>query len=200
MAFLQGYLIGLGLIVLIGPVFFVLLQTTLQYGRWPGLTVAFGIFVSDIIAVALCVLGARAFFENQSNQKWIAWGGGLLLLAFGLKYLLKPTLPAMKEIKLSKLDYFGFFSKGFLINFVNPFVFLVWLGIIANAGKIYGYSQNLAFFLIGTLLAILTLDSLKALFADKLKGIMRPNVLKIIFRISGVLLILFAARLIFSGI
>ena len=189
MSFFQGYLAGLALIVLIGPVLFVLIQATLEYGKASGFMVAFGIFVSDIIAVLLVAYGASGFFQDADNQFWLALGGGAILLGLGIKYVISPGMKEPKELKVTRKDLLGFFIKGFAVNFINPFVFMVWIGIIGGADA--DPEINLFWFLSGTLLGILTLDSLKVVFAHKIRPLLQPKVLKVIFRISGILLILF---------
>ena len=58
MAFIEGYLLGLLLIVLIGPVLFVLLNITLTQGRRHGIAVALGICMSDLGLVWLLFQGS----------------------------------------------------------------------------------------------------------------------------------------------
>jgi threonine/homoserine/homoserine lactone efflux protein len=195
MPFFKGYLTGLALIVLIGPVFFVLLHSTLEKGKLQGFAVATGIFISDVIIVVLCSVGFAEFFKTRAFQTWSALGGGIILLGFGIFYIFKPGLETDKKYKYSD-SIFGFFVKGFLINFVNPFVFLVWIGIIASSSSSYGYNFNLAIFLTGVVLGIYTLDLSKVILAHKIKILFNQNVLRKVFRISGVLLIIFGLRLI----
>ncbi len=199
MVFLEGYALGLALIVFIGPVFFTLLKSTLQYGVLSGLWVALGIFISDVVCVLFCTFGAAAFFKDQDNQFWIGIIGGLLLIGMGLKYLLFPTLTKQDtQLNLKASDYLGFFAKGFLVNFVNPFVFLVWIGIIKMASVKYGgFNQDLGIYLTGALLGILTTDSAKAFFGHRLKVFLNPNFLRWVYRSIGVLLIVFGIRMMY---
>ncbi len=196
MPFLEGYALGLALIVLIGPVLFVLLQSTLERGRAPGFAVALGILVSDILAVLLLSLGAAQLLSQPEAQSWLGIAGGLMLLSFGLLYLLRaPARAAPEQRGLGARSLAGFFAKGFLVNFVNPFVFLVWLGIIAAGTSVHGDGAELAWFLTGTIAGIFTLDSLKVLLADRLRPLLEPAALRVAFRLSGVLLLAFGARL-----
>lgn len=189
MPLLEGYLWGLALVVLVGPVFFTLLQATLQYGFKSGFAVAFGIFVSDIVCVLLCTFGGASFFQNTSNKFYIGLLGAIILVGFGISYAFKSHVHYTNTIKLKAADYLGFFSKGFVVNFVNPFVFVVWIGIIGNATGNHGFNSNLAFFLSGVLLGILTTDTAKAVFAHKLKVFLQPAWLIRLYRIIGVCLI-----------
>ena len=195
MAFLEGFGIGLGMIVFIGPVFFTLIQSTLQYGIWPGMMLAWGIFISDVVCVALCSFGAIPFFKNPDNQFWLAIMGSAILFGLGLKYLLKPSINITNQITFNSKHYTAFFTKGFLVNFVNPFVFLVWIGVIGYGRGKFGFTNNLAVFLVASLLAILITDSLKVIFADRIKVLIQPKNLLWAYRVIGVLLIGFGVRM-----
>lgn len=203
MAFLEGYVWGLAMIVFIGPVFFTLLKGALQYGFRSGFAVALGIFVSDVVAVAICYLGAdtaKQFFYQPTNQFYIALAGSAILFGLGIKYLVRPSLNTEADIKLKVTDYFHFFIKGFLVNFVNPFVFVVWITIIGLKGAKYGFGPELIFFLSAALLGILSTDTLKAAFAHKIKDILDPRFLVWAYRVIGVLLIGFGCRLLYLAV
>lgn len=200
MPFLEGYVAGLALIVLIGPVLFVLLQATLERGRGPGFAVALGIFVSDITAVLLCTFSVARFLQDPGVERWLALGGAALVLGFGVWYLVAPGVKAAQDVKLNARGWLGFFIRGFGVNFINPFVFMVWIGIIGAATVRHGYDLDLAWFLTGTVLGILTLDSLKVVFAHRIRPLLAPRVLKIVFRVSGVLLVGFGLRLLYVGV
>ena len=58
---LNGVISGLVLACLIGPVFFTLLQTSIERGFWSGFFVAIGVSLSDAIYIALCYLGNQVF-------------------------------------------------------------------------------------------------------------------------------------------
>ncbi len=200
MAFVEGYLSGLGLIVLIGPVLFVLLRSTLERGRAQGMAVAIGIFVSDVLAVALCALGAATFLRRPDVEPWLALAGGALLVGFGVNSWRAPAKASRAEIPGGAARLTGFFVRGFLVNFVNPFVFMVWLGIIAAASLRHGYGAGLFWFMAGSVLAVLTLDVSKVLLAHKIRPLLSPKALRMVLRVSGALLLAFGARLVLVGL
>jgi len=197
MAILEGYLIGLGMVIILGPVFFTLLQGTLENGRKAGLSIALGIFVSDLAAVLLCYIGAKDVFENEDYQIWIAIAGSIILFFLGIKYLVKPDMDTKQISKPSVLNLSAFFAKGFLVNFINPSVFLIWLATIAYSEGKYDTEINQEFFLLGVLFGILTTDSLKVLMAHRLKPLLNPKLLKKIYQIIGLILIIFGLRLLY---
>lgn len=193
MALFHGYLLGLGFVIFLGPVFFYLLKCTLDAGFWSGLFVALGIVFADFICITICSLGAIAFFENQENQFWIGIVGSLILLFLGLKFIFKPKVLAQtdEKIKLSKANYVSFFTQGFLINFVNPFVFVVWIVIIGNAKIEYGNSNEFFMFLGAALAGIFSTDLLKVITAHRIKKFLSPAYLITIYKVFGVVLIVF---------
>ncbi len=193
--FLDGFLVGLALIILLGPVFFTLLKASLQHGLVAGTLVALGIFVSDILAVLLCAYGASAFLKSDDSRFYLALVGGIVLIVLGVRYFLKKKKAEEETIQLNAKHYIGFFSKGFLVNFVNPFVFAVWIGIIKVAGDKHGFDKNLAIYLAGTLLAIFSTDMTKVFLAAKIKNILKPQILFVLYKIIGVCLVLLGLRL-----
>jgi threonine/homoserine/homoserine lactone efflux protein len=195
MAFVEGFILGLGMIVFIGPVFFTLLKSALSYGMWAGLMVVFGIFMSDVVCVILCSFGAIPFFKNPENQFWLALGGGIILFGLGLKYILKPNVDVDADVELKAGDYTAYFAKGFLVNFVNPFVFVTWISIIGLGQTRFGSGADLWIFLGATLLAIFLTDSTKVLFAHRIKKLIEPKFLLRASQVIGVVMIGFGFRL-----
>ena len=67
MVYLEGFLLGLGTALFIGPVFFYLLKITLEQGFQYGFIVALGIILSDIVCVAICSTGISPLLKENSN-------------------------------------------------------------------------------------------------------------------------------------
>ena len=192
MAFIEGYLIGLGMIIFIGPVFFLLLNSSVQYGRKAGVSVAVGIIVSDIFCIWLCHLGLSVFFNATENQFWIGITGGFLLFFLGIYYLIKTSFS--KQIIMSVRSLFGFFIKGFSINFFNPFVFAVWIAIFQLGNSKFKNTSSFWIFIVAILLGILTTDLLKVFFSQKLRNLLSEQRLLLFSKIIGLILIVFSIR------
>lgn len=195
MDFVEGYLLGLGMIVFIGPVFFLLLSSTLKCGFVPGFMVALGIVISDIVCVLVCNYGLAPYLSYPDSNFWIALSGGILLIGIGTKYMITDKVDSEEKIVLPKQYYAAFFIKGFLVNFVNPFVFMVWLGLIKYAEQ--KIEINTALFFIGIFLGISTTDFLKVVLAKRIKKLIQPLSLQWIYRVFGLILIVFGLRMIF---
>ncbi len=65
----SGFTFGLLLAVMLGPVFFTLLQTSLHEGFKAGVHLAIGVLISDATLIALCYFFASLIKMIDSHQK-----------------------------------------------------------------------------------------------------------------------------------
>jgi threonine/homoserine/homoserine lactone efflux protein len=195
MELITGILLGLSTLLFIGPVFFYLVKTTLEGGIWAGVSVAIGVVVGDIIYVFLAVEGLSSFLDNDRHNKWFALFGGILLLFLGLKYIFTQIVGTrfLKSISTNSLGIYAL--KGFLLNFVNPFVLAVWIGFYSINQTKFESKSAIILSLIVTLIVIFTTDCLKAVFAHKLKPYLKSNKLRLLYKLFGIIMILFGIRL-----
>jgi len=191
--------LGLLLSVAVGPVFFALIQISLQKGFRAGLSFALGVSLSDFACILLAYLG----LSQLSGQAWLernlAIAGGLVFIGFGLASIFRkaPThLPT--EEKMGKRSYFEQMAKGSLINIINPSVWLFWMGVVSLASSDYQFeSTKVSIFLASILITVFSLDLAKAYLANKLKPLVTPKALKNIYIVVGFALIGFGIKLIF---
>ncbi len=196
MSFLEGYGIGLGMIIFIGPVFFLLLNSSLQYGKKAGLAVALGIIFSDFICVGLCYYGFSSFISIEKNEFLIGGIGSIIIFGLGISYLLKKII-IDTNVTINSRSLKVFFLKGFSVNFFNPFVFAVWIGVYNYGKHKYSSTESLLVFIFAVLMGIFTTDVLKVFLSEKLKKFISPKRLILFFRITGILLIVLAFRLLY---
>lgn len=198
---LNGIFSGIVLAFLIGPVFFSILQTSIERGFWSGFFVAAGVSLSDALYISVCYLGIYQVFDNGNVREYLAYMGGVVLLLFGLYYLLiksrKVTVydgTAPQTRSASRL-----MLKGFVINGLSPMVLVFWLGTVGLATTELGYStpgRAVPYFaaIVGTVFAT---DILKAKLADRLRLVFTPAFVRTLNIIVGVLMVIFGGRLIF---
>lgn len=193
----NGILYGLLLALLVGPVFFALIQTSIEKGFPSGVGMALGIAFSDAMYVIIASLGVAVLANNQDFQMWLGWAGGLIMFFFGLVNLLK-KVRARNEQQVMKPsgNLFRQFIKGFLLNGVNPFVLLFWIGVASMVTLQYQYPLKLkALFFGAVLLTVLLLDFAKAYAANRLRKILSPRFMTWMNRIVGIVLVLFSFQL-----
>ncbi len=204
--FWEGIKIGLVLTVMVGPLFFTLVQTGIEEGFKAGAVVGAGIWISDFLFVLLVYGGmsiVAQYVEGREITLFMGIGGSALLASFGLgqiltargRYFSEETgftpLPQKRSSSILSL-----WLKGFLINTVNPFTLFFWLGLMsAIAVKQDLTPQNAAAFFSGILVIIILGDLAKILLAKKIRILMRPVHFIWLRRISGFALIAFGAVL-----
>ena len=202
--FLEGLLAGLLLAVSLGPIFIALTQTSLEKGIKPGLTVGSGIWFSDIIIVYLLykfVYIIKDTIESESFIFWMGLSGAIVLFAFGIVLLIKKPDMNYDTVKLKRTDYVGFWLKGFLVNTVNPFTFVFWIGIISTYLIGRGISDSQLLMLLSTIIAVIVLsDTAKVYLANSLRQWLNDEHINKVTNLSGVILILFGIFLALKSI
>jgi threonine/homoserine/homoserine lactone efflux protein len=198
---LNGIISGLVLALLIGPVFFTIIQTSIERGFGSGVLVALGVALSDTLYIILSYQGLSALFHDHQFQIYLGYVGGSILLCFGIYYLFIKSkrmsgfhLEHVKERSPLRL-----FAKGFIINGLSPMVLIFWIGTVGVATSELGYTTTgkaLMFF--GSIvITVFCTDILKAKLADKLGTLLTPRFIRILNIILGLVLTGFGGRLIF---
>ena len=185
------------MILFIGPVFFYLFKTSLVNGRIGGFFVALGVIVGDGIYVLICYYGFASIILSFLGETYLALCGSIILVALGIRYVLKRDEQLDELILKNESSNAWFFIKGFLINFINPFVFLVWIGLTTYSNTKYTTQTDITIFLLAILLGIFLTDLTKVLLANKLKYFLDPKKIRLIYKILGLVLIGFGLRLLY---
>jgi len=197
----NGFKLGIVLAFLIGPVFFTIIQTSVERGFKNGVLVSLGVSISDILYVAICYFGLVQFINEPGFRQYLAYAGGGILILFGLYHLFvksRKNIQTALEVEGSKKMY-RYFVKGFIINGLSPMVLIFWIGTISVASLDFGYSRGYEFFIFFSmvLVTVLATDILKAYLADKLRRLITRRLMMIMNIIVGVCLMVFGARLIY---
>jgi threonine/homoserine/homoserine lactone efflux protein len=127
----EGISMGLVLSAMIGPVFFALIQNSLEHGFRYAAVLALGILLSDLIYVVVTYFSISLLAQYPFFEIGLGYAGGAVLIGFGISTILKKNKnrPNSGGIPLPKSKKRTGFMKGFGINGVNPFVLLFWISI-----------------------------------------------------------------------
>lgn len=193
--------IGLGFVLsfLTGPVFFALIKTSIEKGFYAGVSLAAGVVVSDVFYVALTLYGSSFLALENKYRIQIGVAGSTILFAIGIYYLFK-NVKVNYETTTSKRHNTGYFLKGFIMCIFNPAILLYWLsvtsGVISISGEI-DPAEVIPFF--GSILITqFSVDVLKAYYANKLRYKIKEKTISNLNRIAGVLILIFAIRLLYN--
>jgi threonine/homoserine/homoserine lactone efflux protein len=196
----NGIQLGVVLAFLVGPVFFSIIQTSVERGFWKGALVAIGVSISDIAYVVVCYFGLVRFFQNPQFRTYMAYVGGGILILFGLYYLVVKSrrIRQASVHASSERKPYRYIMKGLIINGLSPMVLIFWIGTISVASLDFGYTKGLEFFLFyaAVLVTVLATDLLKAYLADKLRRLVTPQSIMVMNIILGIVMIGFGVRLI----
>lgn len=193
---LEGLSYGMILAIMLGPIFVALTQTAIEKGARAGITVGLGIWVSDFLFIFfsyLFISKLDALVQDHIFKYWMGIFGGFILITFGIAMVLK-KVKKIKGEKFTAKNYLGFWLKGFLVNTINPFTFVFWLGVISS--KVIGAEMNESesyVFLTAILFMIILTDTIKVFGAKAIRNKLRPIHIQWISRVAG-------AALVISGI
>ncbi len=196
-ALLKGLLFGMGMSMMLGTVFFSLVQNSIQNGWNKGVMIAAGVVLSDLIFITLAILGMQVL-EPGTGSIWIHVGAIVLLGVLGSNLLMnrKPVI-AYPDSRFGKALYF--FSNGFLLNFLNPVNFLFWAGLATLARTEWEYDNaRLLWFFAGCLCSIFFSEVLISILAHRIKRFLNEKILVWINRITGLVFIGIALYLIYE--
>lgn len=203
---LTGIPLGFFLSFMIGPVFFVLIETSITKGFRAAMSFDFGVVLADIFFIAVAYFSSYRLIQSIKDDPALFIFGGIIMFTYGLITFLKLRKahknidPDEEVVELIKKDYFSLFIKGFLLNFINIGVLGFWLAIIIAFGpKLDMETSRMVIFFSAVLGAYLFTDIGKVLLAKQLRRKLTPtNILKV-KKVSSILLIVFGMVLMLQG-
>jgi len=202
---LAGLPWGLFLSFMVGPVFFILLETSITKGFRAAIVFDCGVVLGDIFFIAIAYLGSYRLISSLKDKPALFIFGGIIMLAYGIISFVR--LKKGEKINDEEIDrdiikrnYGSLFIKGFLLNVINIGVLGFWLAVIISVGpKLEMQNSRMITFFTAVIVTYLLVDCLKILLAKQLKSKMTPtNILKIKKGISIVLMV-FGVALMVQG-
>jgi threonine/homoserine/homoserine lactone efflux protein len=196
---IEGIGMGLLLSLIVGPVFFALIQNSIEKGFKYAVAMAAGIVLSDSIYVLVSYFGVTLVTQNPLVEVVLGYVGGVFLIGFGVVSFVKKSMdrPSTGGISAGRPLKRKGFLKGFSLNGVNPFVMLFWVSIASMIRLKEAFSAlDVIGFYLGMLLTSFIVDVIKAYGAAKIKNLITPNVMLNLNRFVAVALVLFGIRMI----
>ena len=200
----NAVLIGFGLSFMIGPVFFMLIQTSILKGAKAAIAFNIGVIIGDVAFVMIAYYGSRHLLERIKDDPRLLFIGGLILIVYGtITYLDRSNKKEMEETSIDlaiQNNYLKLLLKGFLLNVINVGVLALWLGLIVGIGPSLDMNPTSIFYYFAIILISYFITDLgKITLAKQLKKKMTSLVVFRIKRIMGVLLITFGVGLMLKG-
>lgn len=186
-----GFLTGAAMSLMLGTVFFSLIQNSIEYGVRSGVFIATGVIASDVILIALSFFHVDLMPAGGLAEMLVRLFGGVFLIVYGVSNLRKK-----RKIEYRRFDRGGVLylvTTGFLLNLLNPGNFIGWLAVSTQLTQVALYNtQQCLLFFFGALSAIFGTEIMIAFSASMLKNLLTDSVLRKIDMTVGVLFLGFA--------
>lgn len=210
MELLIGILCGIALSLFFsfGPAFFGLIQNSIEHGFRRAMAFAIGVSVSDVVVVSLMLTVLKNVdMEAVIHNVYVALIGGVGIAAMGVyTFRKKGRVRRDKSGRLhlisdGKVGRRHIMLHGFLLNFLNPFIWVYWISVIALlSGEVGLHGTERYVFFAGLLGATLGCDLLKCRLASLLQQWFTPRVMIGFNKGTGVVLMAFGIYMVVSMI
>lgn len=199
-ALLKGITFGLLLSISVGPVLFSIIKQSLNGGHRGGLAFVFGVSASDITLVLISNVFTELFRSLSEYKTEIGISGCTFLVSLGVYFLFFKKVKVNEEgkqvLNFSTGEYARIFFSGYLMNTLNPAVFIFW---ITTSTTVINHSIQQRIVIFATCLAlVLSGDIAKVMLAGKIRNRLTPHNIHLINRINGLILIGFGIALIWG--
>lgn len=198
--------LGFFLSFMIGPVFFVLLETSVVKGFRAAVCFDLGAVVADVIFILIAYFSSYKLIEAIKDDPALFIFGGLVMLTYGIISLIKNKKLKKKNIDpedpevLAKTNYFSLFAKGFFLNFINIGVLGFWLAILIAMGPQLQLNPVRMFtFFASVILSYFIVDVFKILLAKQLRNYLTPANILIVKKVISIVLIISGIFLLSQG-
>lgn len=196
---------GIILAFTIGPVFFVLLETSATKGFRSALIFDFGVILADILFIVIAFYSTNSLRGKIKDDPSFLIFGGALLLVYGIISFVKTSksfrsiVKEYHKVEIQK-DYGKLFIKGFLLNFINIGVLLGWLGFIVLGDSLTTSENGEIVFVVTMLTSYFVADLFKILVAKRLKDKLTPRLIFKTKKVIALVILGFGILLLTQGL
>ncbi|KUF44717.1 LysE family transporter [Myroides marinus] len=202
---LTGITLGFFLSFMIGPVFFILIETSITRGFKAAIAFDMGVILADALFFAIAFFSSFRLINAIKDDPALFIFGGIIMLTYGIISFIKLKKVQVQTLQLAppnlRREYLNLFAKGFLLNFINVGVLGFWLGIIITLGPQMDMNPNKMFTFFGfCILAYFITDLFKIFLAKQLRKKLTPhNILKV-KKISSIVIMVFGLVIMIKGV
>lgn len=199
--------LGFFLSFMIGPVFFVLLETSVVKGFRAALFFDLGVILADIVFITIAFFSSYRLIQTIKDDPALFIFGGLVMLTYGIisfinnrKEAKKIKLDEIDPTELAKTNYLSLFIKGFFLNFINIGVLGFWLAILITIGpQLELKTSRMLTFFSTLIVTYFVTDIFKILLAKQLRRKLNPKNILLVKKIISIVLIVSGIFLLSQG-
>lgn len=188
--------IGLGImlsLVFIGPIFFLLIETSFSRGPRHALALDLGVISADVLCIVAAYFASADLVNLIDKHPGFYRITALIILIYGIFMMVTTTkMHIPDEDKIISQNYFKTFFNGFLFNLLNVGVILFWLVTVISVRNQYPDTDSFIIYISLVIATYLGIDLLKIFLAKQFHYKLTQNLANRIRKSVGVILILFS--------
>lgn len=188
--------IGLGFmlsLVFIGPIFFLLIETSFTRGPKHALALDFGVITADLLCIIAAYYASADIVDLIDKHPGFYRITSILILTYGIIMMVTKTKMHMPgEEKIISQNYFKTFLNGFLLNLLNVGVILFWLVTVIGVRNQYPDTETLILYLAIVIATYLLIDFAKIFLAKQFHDRLTQKLANNIRKGVGIVLIIFS--------
>jgi len=174
--------VGFLLTVVLGPIFFLVIETAVLKGFKAALVLDIGAVLADVVYILLIYYSTSSLLEKIKDNPYLFFSGGVFLVVYSSVTFFKEwktfKKADTKEISvpyvtqnIETTNFLLLFVKGFVLNLINIGVLGFWLTVIVTIGpQLEMDSERMYSFFTTTLVVYLGIDMIKMFYAKRLQS------------------------------
>ena len=191
-AFSNGLLTGLVLQIALGPVFFYIINLTIQKSLADGLAGVLGALTGDSLYIILSIVGVGSLLGKPEVKRKIGIISAVTLIIFGVVILRSAvqTVPAINGVTPTTSGVLASYLTVLVMTLSNPLTIVFFSSVFSAKAAENNYERpQLRWFGLGTAAATLIFLGLSALLISSLRAVISPLVVAGLNVLVGMLLI-----------
>lgn len=188
--------IGLGFmlsLVFIGPIFFLLIETSFSRGPKHAIALDLGVISADVLCIIAAYYTSADLVYLIDKHPGFYRITALIILVYGIFMMVSKTKMHIRgEERLINQNYIKTFINGFLLNLLNVGVILFWLVTVISVRNQYPDHNDFLLYLAIVILTYLAVDLFKIGLAKQFHDKLTQNIANKIRKVVGIILIIFS--------
>lgn len=200
---LDGFITGLLLQVAIGPVFFFILNTTIQKTILDGFVAVLAVTLVDYLYIFLAAIGVGRILERPKTRLGMQIVGSVVLSVFGVSMIIS-SLEVNSQSAIQMVEHSNpvmSFVSALLLTLSSPLTIIFWTSLFATKAieKGYGRSQLTPFGL-GAGVSTLVFLGLSVAVISLVRSSIPPLVVSILNGVVGSVLVIYGIARMVKGL
>ena len=163
--------IGLGImlsLVFIGPIFFLLIETSFSRGPKHALALDLGVIVADILCIAAAFFASADLVQLIDKHPGFYRITSFIIFIYAIYMIVSRTrMHLAGEEKMIGQNYFRTFLNGFFFNILNIGVVLFWLVTVISVRNAYPHLKEFLLYMALVVATYLCIDFFKIYLAKQ---------------------------------